>query len=52
MRNMTMTTNSNPTDTISMVAEGIRIKEERMKIDTPYVTQELMNSDIVLEVVI
>ena len=42
---------SNPTDTISMVADGMRIKEEKMKI-SPYVTQELMNSDIVLEVVI
>ena len=28
--------------------EGMRIKKEEMRIDAPYVTQELMNLDIVL----
>jgi hypothetical protein len=28
-----------------MVVEGMRIKEEKMRIDAPYVTQELMNLD-------
>jgi hypothetical protein len=35
-----------------MVVEGMRIKEEKMRIDAPYVTQELMNLDIVPAVVI
>jgi hypothetical protein len=28
---------------LSMVVEGMRIKKEEMRIDVPYVTQELMN---------
>lgn len=37
---------------LSMVVEGMRIKKEEMRIDAPYVTQELMNLDIVLAEVI
>jgi hypothetical protein len=37
---------------LSMVVEGMRIKEGKMRIDTPYVTQGLMNLDIVLAEVI
>ena len=37
---------------LSMVVKGMRIKMGKMRIDAPYVTQGLMNLDIVLAEVI